>query len=121
MEFPKKMINAAPSFNNQKGQFYIRIANASGTNLEDGQKVLVCKVGSKEIISQRTGKRMGVRERVITPGIIEKNKHGAFIRTAKQVHITEPLVVIGSSRHCFPLSKRKRAETPTIYAKIVEE
>ena len=56
----------------------IKISELSQIHLEEGQKVLVCEGVKGDIISQRTGKRMGKREKVVASGVINHSEWKIF-------------------------------------------
>lgn len=117
----KAIIKDASAKKNYNKSNLIRIAKNTGTGIEEGQKVLVCRKAPGEIISQRTGKRMGFRERVIASGTITKVNGEAFVMTEKPVLITGAIEVKSARRQRLLFASPQKNKTPAIYAKIVEE
>lgn len=99
----------------------IKISELSKIRLEEGQKVLVCKGVKGDIISQRTGKRMGKREKVVASGVITIQNGKSFIKTTEPIDIRGTIEIKGGIQKYPFFSSRSKRNSPEVYAKIVEE
>lgn len=86
----------------------IKISELSQIHLEEGQKVLVCEGVKGDIISQRTGKRMGKREKVVASGVITIQNGKSFIKTTEPINISGEFISTPHNYMCRHPYKHKQ-------------
>lgn len=102
----------------------LRIAPDDSQKLVKGQKVFVCKTSSQEIISQRTGKKMGMREIVISQGVIGSMGEELVVQTVQPIEYSGA-VGVGRTKakhdSRFRIRNKTQVTNDSMYIKVIEE
>ena len=103
----------------------IEIIDAENVSIDEGQRVLVCKVESSDIVSRRTGKKMGKKEMVITSGVIKKIGGRNYMISAHSQKTPKVGIddaqKISKMRDIPRISLKRPSDNRMIYAKLIQE
>jgi len=100
-------------------------------NVNSGDRVIVYKVGDVNVVSKRTGLKMGKAETAIAEGIVVENKNGKYIVCAAIQNLPNELTItnlLSNEKNndkglLYKIRKRvgnSDSQKESIYAKVVE-
>lgn len=100
----------------------IKVSADSIKDLVEGQHVIVYEVLDKNVVSYRTGRNMGAKEKILTKGIVKRDKNSLVVQVASPLTGIETISVKKRENLFSRLGIGKdKSKQKKIYMKAIKE